>query len=205
MFEFLRAGGPVLWLIILFGLIAVFVFLEKLFQFRRNQVNVRELVTGLVNVLRRDAMIEAITLCDTTPGPVAKLLNAAIQAYQNDDDIKFAVEDTAKTELTKLESRINILSAIANTAPLLGLLGTVIGMYNTFNDISSSNGMSLASLSGGVKEALIATAAGLCVAIPAHLACNYLITRVQTLCSDMEKASTEILYFFAHHKRGQQK
>ena len=205
MFEFLRAGGPVLWLIVLFGLIAVFVFLEKLFQFRRNQVNVRELVTGLVNVLKRDAMIEAITLCDTTPGPVAKLLNAAIQAYQNDDDIKSAVEDTAKTELTKLESRINILSTIANVAPLLGLLGTVIGMYNTFNDISSSNGMSLASLSGGVKEALIATAAGLCVAIPAHLSCNYLITRVQTLCSDMEKASTEILYFFAHHKRERQK
>lgn len=205
MFEFLRNGGPILWLIILFGLIAVFVFLEKLFQFRRNQVNVRELVTGLVNVLKRDAMIEAITLCDTTPGPVAKLLNAAIQAYQNDDDIKSAVEDTAKTELTKLESRINILSTIANIAPLLGLLGTVIGMYNTFNDISASNGISLASLSGGVKEALISTAAGLCVAIPAHLACNYLITRVQTLCADMEKASTEILYFFAHHKRGQQK
>ena len=85
MLEFLRAGGPMLWLIIFFGLIGVYVFLEKFFQLRRNQVNVRELVTGLVNVLKRDAMIEAITLCDNTPGPVAKLLNAAIQAYQNED------------------------------------------------------------------------------------------------------------------------
>ena len=201
MLEFLRAGGPMLWLIIFFGMIGIYVFLEKFFQLRRNQVNVRELVTGLVNVLKRDAMIEAITLCDTTPGPVAKLLNAAIQAYQNDDDIKPAIEDTAKTELNRLESRLNILSTIANIAPLLGLLGTVVGMYDTFSGISASNGMSLAALSGGVKEALITTAAGLCVAIPAHLAYNYLLTQVQSLCADMEKASSEILYFFAHRKQ----
>ena len=201
MLEFLRAGGPMLWLIVFFGIVGIYVFLEKFFQLRRNQVNVKELVTGLVNVLKRDAMIEAITLCDTTPGPVAKLLNAAIQAYQNDDNIKPAIEDTAKIELNRLESRLNILSTIANIAPLLGLLGTVIGMYDTFNGISASNGMSLAALSGGVKEALITTAAGLCVAVPAHLAYNYLLTQVQSLCADMEKASSEILYFFAHRKQ----
>ena len=201
MLEFLRAGGPMLWLIVFFGIVGIYVFLEKFFQLRRNQVNVKELVTGLVNVLKRDAMIEAITLCDTTPGPVAKLLNAAIQAYQNDDNIKPAIEDTAKIELNRLESRLNILSTIANIAPLLGLLGTVIGMYDTFNGISASNGMSLAALSGGVKEALISTAAGLCVAVPAHLAYNYLLTQVQSLCADMEKASSEILYFFAHRKQ----
>lgn len=205
MLEFLRAGGPMLWLIVFFGMIGVYVFLEKFFQLRRNQVNVRELVTGLVNVLKRDAMIEAITLCDTTPGPVAKLLNAAIQAYQNDDDIKPAIEDTARTELNRLESRLNILSTIANITPLLGLLGTVIGMYDTFSGISASNGMSLAALSGGVKEALITTAAGLCVAVPAHLAYNYLLTQVQSLCADMEKASSEILYFFAHRKQERKK
>ena len=201
MLEFLRAGGPMLWLIVFFGVVGIYVFLEKFFQLHRNQVNVKELVTGLVNVLKRDAMIEAITLCDNTPGPVAKLLNAAIQAYQNDDNIKPAIEDTAKIELNRLESRLNILSTIANIAPLLGLLGTVIGMYDTFNGISASNGMSLAALSGGVKEALITTAAGLCVAVPAHLAYNYLLTQVQSLCADMEKASSEILYFFAHRKQ----
>ena len=201
MLEFLRAGGPMLWLIVFFGIVGLYVFLEKFFQLRRNQVDVRELVTGLVNVLKRDVMIEAITLCDTTPGPVAKLLNAAIQAYQNDDEIKPAIEDTAKTELNRLESRMNILFTIANIAPLLGLLGTVIGMYDTFGSISAANGMSLAALSGGVKQALITTAAGLCVAIPAHLAYNYLVTKVQSLCADMEKASSEILYFFAHRKQ----
>ena len=201
MLEFLRAGGPMLWLIVFFGVVGIYVFLEKFFQLHRNQVNVKELVTGLVNVLKRDAMIEAITLCDNTPGPVAKLLNAAIQAYQNDDNIKPAIEDTAKIELNRLESRLNILSTIANIAPLLGLLGTVIGMYDTFSGISASNGMSLAALSGGVKEALITTAAGLCVAVPAHLAYNYLLTQVQSLCADMEKASSEILYFFDHRKQ----
>lgn len=205
MLVFLRAGGPMLWLIIFFGLIGTYVFLEKFFHLRRNQVNVRELVTGLVNVLKRDAMIEAITLCDNTPGPVAKLLNSAILAYQNEDDVKIAIEDTAKTELTKLESRLSILSTIANVAPLLGLLGTVIGMYHTFNGISASGGMGLAALAGGVKEALITTAAGLCVAIPAHLAYNYLVVKVQGFCADMEKASSEIIYFFDHRKQEQKK
>ena len=157
MLEFLRAGGPMLWLIVFFGIIGMYVFLEKFFQLRRNQVNVKELVTGLVNVLKRDAMIEAITLCDNTPGPVAKLLNSAIQAYQNDDSIKTAIEDTARTELNRLESRLNILSTIANIAPLLGLLGTVIGMYDTFNGISASNGMSLAAFAL-VPECVVACA-----------------------------------------------
>ena len=194
-------GGPVMWLILFASIAAMFIFFEKWFQFHREQINVGELITGLFNVLRRDGYVEAITLCDTTPGPVAKLLNSAIQAYQNDDDIKLAIEDSAKTELTKLESRLTILSTIANVAPLLGLLGTVLGMYDTFNGISTSAGMSLSALSGGIREALISTAAGLCVAIPAHLAYNYLVTKVQSLCNDMEKASSEILYFFAHRKQ----
>ncbi len=197
-------GGMIMVLLGICSIIAAFVFFEKWFQFHRDQVNIRELVSGLVNVLRRDGMIEAITLCDNTPGPAARILNAAIQAYQSDDDIKQAVDDAAVTEVPRLESHLPILATIAYIAPLLGLLGTVVGMSEAFLAIQAKQGISLtlADLSGGIYLALSTTAAGLCVAIPCHIAYNYLVTRVHHFCSDMEKASAEILYFFSHHRKG---
>ncbi len=200
------AAGPVMWLILFCSLLALFIFIGKWFQFHRAQVNVRELVSGLVNVLRRDGMTEAMTLCDNTPGPVARILTAAIQAYQNDDDIPRAIDDAVLVELPRLESRLNVLATIAKIAPLLGLLGTVIGMVETFLTMQVKQGISLtlADLSGGISTALITTAAGLCLAIPAMIAYNYLVSRVETFCIEMEKASSEIIYFF-HHKDDEEK
>ncbi|MBE6374496.1 MAG: MotA/TolQ/ExbB proton channel family protein, partial [Lentisphaerae bacterium] len=119
-------AGVVMWVILACSLLAVFIFIAKWFQFYRAQINVRELISGLVNVLRRDGMIEALTLCDNTPGPVARILTAAIQAYQNEDDIRRAIDDAVLVELPRLESLINLLGTIAKVAPLLGLLGTVL-------------------------------------------------------------------------------
>ncbi len=198
------SGGPVMWVIVLCSLLALYIFLAKWFQFHRAQVNVRELISGLVNVLRRDGMIEAITLCDNTPGPVARILTAAIQAYQNDDDIRQAIDDAALVELPRLESRMNILATISKVTLMLGLLGTVVGMMETFIAMQMKQGVSLTlgDLSGGISVALTTTAAGLCVAIPSLIAYNYLVTRVEAFCVDMEKAASEIIYFFKHHKEG---
>lgn len=196
-------GGPVMFAIFACSLIAVYIFIIKWFQFHRAQVNVGELIAGLVNVLRKDGMIEAITLCDHTPGPVARLLNSAIYAYRNEDDIKQAIEAQSLVEVPKLEARLNVLATIAYVAPLLGLLGTVLGMFEAFQSMEHGASMTLPELSKGVYTALTCTAAGLCVAIPCHIAYNYLLSRVQNFCIEMEKASAEILYFFQHHTKGE--
>ena len=188
--------GILMWVILACSVLAVFIFIGKWFQFHRAQVNVRELISGLVNVLRRDGMIEALTLCDNTPGPVARILTAAIQAYQNEDDIQQAIDDAVLVELPRLESHLSILGTIAKTAPMLGLLGTVYGMYETFSGMRNS--MALSELSGGISTALITTMAGLVLAIPCLIAYNYLVARVETFCIEMEKASSEIIYFFDH-------
>ena len=181
------SGGPVMWLIVLCSLLALYIFIGKWFQFHRAQVNV-----------------QAITLCDNTPGPVARILTAAIQAYLNDDDIRQAIDDAALVELPRLESRMNILATISKVAPMLGLLGTVVGMAETFIAMQMKQGISLTlgDLSGGISIALTTTAAGLCVAIPCLIAYNYLVSRVEAFCVDMEKASSEIIYFFKHHREG---
>ena len=193
-------AGVTMWVILFCSLLAVFIFIGKWFQFHRAQINVRELVSGLVNVLQRDGMIEALTLCDHTPGPVARILTAAIQAYQNEDDIRRAIDDAVLVELPLLESHLNVLGTIAKVAPLLGLLGTVIGMQETFAAMRSS--MALNDLSGGISTALLTTSAGLVLAIPCLIAYNYLVARVETFCIEMEKASSEILYFFDHKDDG---
>ena len=188
--------GIIMWVILLCSVLAVFIFIGKWFQFHRAQVNVRELVSGLVNVLRRDGMIEALSLCDNTPGPVARILTAAIQAYQNEDDIQQAIDDAVLVELPRLESHLPVLGTIAKAAPMLGLLGTVYGMYETFSGMRNS--MALNDLSGGISIALVTTMAGLVLAIPCLIAYNYLLARVETFCIEMEKASSEIIYFFDH-------
>lgn len=200
--QMIKNGGAVMFIIVGCSIIAMFIVVEKWFQFHRAQVNVKELVNGLINVLKRDGMIEAITLCDHTPGPVARLLTAAIHAYQNDDDVKQSIEDASIVEVPRLESHLNILATIAYIAPLLGLLGTVVGMADAFEAIQAKQGISLtlADLSGGIYLALATTTAGLVVAVICHIAYNYLVSRVQAFCVEMEKASSEILYFFKHHK-----
>ena len=196
-------GGPVMWPILFCSLIAMFIFIEKWFHFHREQVNVGELVSGLVNVLKRDGIIEAMTLCDNTPGPVARILSAAIQTYEKgDDDIRQALEDAAIIETPKLERRLNLLATIAYITPLLGLLGTVLGMMGAFETIHAKQGVYLSAtdLSGDIGMALVTTASGLTVAIPCYLAYNYLVSRVESIALEMEKASSEILYFFKHRK-----
>lgn len=200
--QIMQDGGPVMYVIGACCLIAAFIFVEKWYQFHRAQVKVGELVAGLVNVLKRDGMMEAITLCDETPGPVARILTSAIHAYQSGDNIKQAIENQALVEVPRLESRLNILATIAFIAPLLGLLGTIIGIMEAFRVMNEAQGMTLQMLSSGVYKALICTAGGLCAAIPCHIAYNYFTSRVEYFYREMEKASSEIIYFFEHHKRG---
>ncbi|OGV49224.1 MAG: biopolymer transporter ExbB [Lentisphaerae bacterium GWF2_44_16] len=202
-YQMMIDGGPVMWVILACSIVAMFVFLEKWFHFHREQVNVGELVTGLINVLKRDGIVEAISLCDNTPGPVARVLMSAILAYEKgDEDIRQAIEDAALTEVPRLERRLNLLATVAYIAPLLGLLGTVLGMMGAFQKIHTKAGiyLSAADLSGDINMALITTAAGLCVAIPCYVAYNYLVSRVQSFALEIEKASSEIIYFFKHRQ-----
>ena len=201
-FDYISQGGPIMWIILFCSMIVTFIFLEKLFLFHREEINVGELVKGLINVLRRDGYIEAITLCDNTPGPVAHILMAAIQSYKDGEmNIKQSIEDAALIEIPRLEKHLNVMATIAYITPLLGLLGTVTGMMGAFRVINLKGAMvNAADMSGDIQMAMITTAAGLCVAIPSYVAYNFLVSRVESFILEMEKASSEIIYFFNNLK-----
>ena len=165
------------------------------------------MVRGLINVLKRNSIVEAISLCDDTPGPAAHVLRASILAYEEgEEDLRQAVDDAALGEIPRLEARMKILATVGYITPLLGLLGTVLGMINVFNTITLKGAMVNASdLANGIGMALITTASGLCVAIPCFMAFNYLVSRIESITLDMEKASSEIIYFFKRNQVGSMK
>ena len=199
--QLMKDGGPVMWVILGGAFIALLVFLEKVFQFHRDEINVRELLHGLTNVLKRGGIVEALTLCDSTPGPAARLLGAAILAYKNgEEDIRRAIDEVAFDELPKLERRVKLLGTLGFIMPLLGFLGTVSGMLSVFETMQADGFISTTTIASAMS-ALVTTAAGLTVAIPCYLGYNYLVSRINAITLDMEKAALEITAFFAQHRK----
>ena len=200
--DLMQKGGPMMWIILVCGIIALFIFLLKVFQFHREEVGVRELLRGLFNVLERNGLVEALTLCDTTPGPVARLLGAGILAHQRgDENIRSAIDEAALEEIAKLERHIRMLGTLAYIMPLLGLLGTVLGMLGVFEELGASGGFTAEAVSLPVFEALLTTAAGLSFTIPCYVGYNYLISRVESMALDMEKAAVELTSFFERNRK----
>ena len=156
--KLMEAGGPSMWVILFCSVVALFIFLKKVFQFHREEINIGEVLRGLFNVLRRDGFVEALTLCDHTPGPAARLLAAAIRAYERgDEDIRKAVDDAALEEIPKLERHINLLGTLGFVLPLIGFLGTVLGMMQVFDAAQGSESFTATDIAGAVKMALLTT------------------------------------------------
>lgn len=191
----LAHGGPVLWLILISSAVAVAVFVERFLHCHRAQINSLEFLNGVRTVLKRDNVVEALSICDATPGPVARLVKTAILNREHGRErVREALEEAGLAEVPRLEEKLNLLATIAQLAPLLGLLGTVLGFIQTFMRMQEAGlHAHVGLLATGVWQALVCAAAGLAVAIPAHAAYNYLVSRVNSIVLDMERAATEIV------------
>ena len=196
---FIKLGGPMIWLILATSAIAVVVFVERVLHYHRAQINSMEFLNGVRNVLKRDNVVEAVSICDATPGPVARLVKVAIlNRDRGKEGMREALEEAGLGEVPPLEDKLNLLATIAQIAPLMGLLGTVLGFIRIFAELQSrGTSAQMEALAGGIWQALICTAAGLAVAIPAYAGYNYLVSRVNAIVLDMEKAATEIVNIVA--------
>src|SRR6266446_3798125 len=188
-------GGPVIWLILAASAVMLVVFIERVLHYHRAQINSTEFLNGVRNVLKRDNVVEAISICDATPGPVARLVKVAIlNREKGREGMREALEEAGLIEVPPLEDKLNLLATIAQISPLMGLMGTVLGFIKSFSELQDKATLANAQdLSGGVWQALICTAAGLAVAIPCYAAYNSLVSRVNAIVLDMEKAASEII------------
>ena len=200
----LANGGPVIWLILIAAAAAAVVFVERVLFCHRAQINSAEFLNGVRTVIKRGNVVEAISICDATPGPVARLVKAAILNREHGRErVREAVEEAGLTEVPRLEEKLNLLATIAQIAPLLGLFGTVVGFIDIFGQVEQAGLYSnVQLLSHGVWKALICAAAGIGVAIPAHAGYNYLVSRVNKIVLDMERAAAEIVNIVTENGNG---
>jgi len=194
-----------LWVLAALSLVGVVLFIERVLFLHRGQIRAKSFVDGIKNILAKRRLVEALTVCEETPGPVAAVVKAALlRAGASADAMRFHVQEAAVVELPALERRLGAIAAIAQVAPLVGLLGTVLGMITTFVAFEKGGNYAMAgALSAGMWQALIAAAGGLMLAIPAHLAHHFLTSRVRAIVRDVEWSGNEIMKFLLTEYRGE--
>ncbi len=196
-------GGPLMWPILLCSLTGLAIFIQKLFYFSSISTDIAQIKMRVFDLIKQNKLKDAIVLCEQNSSSVAKVIKAGIVKYgASRDEIKEAMEDVSLFEIFKLEKYLHVLSTIAHVTPLFGLLGTVMGMTVSFQAIqlrsASMNPVTSSDVAGGIWQALLTTIFGLFVAIPALLAFNYCVGRVNSFVIEMERAATEVVNLLSH-------
>jgi biopolymer transport protein ExbB len=193
-----------MWVLLGLALLGLMLFIERSLYLHRGQIRAKAFVDGIKNTLAKRRLVEALTLCEETPGPVAAVVKAALlHANDSADQMRFHVQEAGIVELPALERRLGSIAAIAQVAPLVGLLGTVLGMIGTFAAFEKGGNYAMAgALSAGMWQALLAAAASLMLAIPAHLAYHFLSGRVRAIVRDVEWSGNEIMKYLLTEYRG---
>jgi len=203
-----QKGGVIMYLILFCSVVALTVFIERMWQLHMARMNTGKFMRDISAFLRRNRIKDAIDMCNRMRGPVANILKAGILKHDRSRvEIKEAIEDAGIHEVPELEKNISILATIAHITPLLGLLGTVLGMVRAFQVIQEKSTAAYpinpGDLAGGIWEALITTVAGLTIAIPTFVSYNFLVSRVEAIVLDMERSSTELINILSQrHRQG---
>jgi biopolymer transport protein ExbB len=194
MIELIVKGGVFMYPIIFCSIVALAVFIDRIFLLRRKRIIPDDFVRQVEELIRKEKFSEAVFLCQSNISSISKIFLAGLRnAKKGMWLVKEAIEERGSREALILEKHVSILSTIANLTPLLGLLGTVSGMIKTFKVISIQGIGNPAPLAGGIAEALITTAAGLSVAIPTLVGHRFLKDKANTLVFEMEEDSIRLV------------
>ncbi len=199
-FNLLDQGGPMMWPLLILSLLGFVFFIERALFLHKGQIRPPAFLDGITNLVRKRRLLEALTVCEETPGPVACVVKAALLRHNcTESEMRTAVQAAALVEIPVLERRVGTIAAIAKVSPLLGLLGTVVALIQAFLMMEELGPYAPVTLfTGQVANALISTATGLAIAVMAFLAHHFLLGRVRTLVHDMEWAGNQIMQLLLH-------
>jgi biopolymer transport protein ExbB len=199
-------GGAVIWLLLACGLFTALVFFERLFNLHRAQIAADDFLKGVYNILNRDNTVEAAAICEEAPGPVARLALAAVLHHDDTlENIGRAIEDAGLEEIPRMERGLGWLATLARITPLIGLLGTVLGLMDML--LAANRNAPLvqsADLTGGLWSALAATALSLVIAILAYAGYNLLVSRVESILLDMERSASALMNFMRQWRQNRE-
>lgn len=191
LWELFNQGGWLMWVLLLLGGVTIFIFVERFIAIRRAQQLSPHFMERIRDYILEGKMKEAVALCRKEGTPIARMIDKGIERLGRPmSDVQSAIENVANLEVSKLEDGLPFLATIAGGAPMIGFLGTVLGMVKTFMDMSAAGGtVDMALLSGGMYIAMVTTVGGLIVGIPAYFGYNYLVARIEKLVFRMEANS----------------
>lgn len=190
-------GGVMMYPLVLCSLIALGVIIAKAWTLWVAHRDTNKILADVRELTQAGQIKEAIARCVETPGPTAAILMVGLRRIRDgqiqEDELEQAIDTTGAIELGFLERGLVILATVANVAPLMGFLGTVAGMIMAFAAIESAGTVDPTTVAGGIKVALLTTAAGLVIAIPVNIGYNMFVTRIDKLITDMERGTQQIL------------
>lgn len=195
LFDIFQKGGILMWFILLFSVIGLAVVIDRFIVLRKAKINIPAFLVKLRSLIRKKDVNGAIAVCTQEKSPIANIVRRGLKKYRyGHERVKEAIENAGKQEISKLEKGLPTLATIAGVAPLLGFLGTVTGMISAFMVIQDLAGAANPSdLAGGIWEALITTAFGLIVGIPALAFYNYFVSAIKSMVTDMETVANDVI------------
>lgn len=188
-------GNIIMATLFIFSVITVYIFVERLMAIRKASEEDHNFMNQIKDFIHDGKLDAAKALCQSTRTPIARMIEKGVQRIGKPlSDISAAIENTGKLELYKLESNLATLATISGAGPMLGFLGTVIGMILAFHQMATAGGnIEVKMLSEGIYTAMVTTVAGLIVGIAAYIGYNYLVTKIEKLVFKMEARTTEFL------------
>lgn len=187
-------GGNFMHGLLFASIVGVVFIIERLFTLFRARVNVRRLMSDIIKTLHSEGVEAAMNVCERTRGPIAAILHSGlIRAGRGPDAVKEAIETAGSIETSFLERGLVAIATVAQVAPLLGFLGTVSGMISAFAAIAAAEQVSAKVVASGIEEALITTATGLMIAIPASIGHSFFVSQIDRFVLEMEEASAELV------------
>jgi biopolymer transport protein ExbB len=195
MWELINQGGSLVWVLLVLTFVATVVVLERILFFQRNRIHVGNLILGLANHVRKKAYGEALHEAARAPGPVARVAHATLMRHHLPrTDLRDIAREAGQLEVPRIEKNLRALYAVALIAPLVGMMGTVLGLIETFGGMQERSGFSSAKMiNDGVHECLITTALGLMVAVPCYLFYMYFLGRSKRMVHRIERAGIEMV------------
>lgn len=202
----IEQGGPLVWVLLGIGFIGTVAVVERMFYFHRSRINVGDLLVGLAHHIRKRSFAEGLHQAARAPGPIGRVAHAALlRYYLNRTELREVTQEAAQLEVPRIEKNIRVMLGCALLAPLVGILGTLLGMFETFQRVSEQGSFTgPAELSSGIFIALITSVLGLTIATPLYLFYLYFLGRAKRLIHRIERAGIEMVNLIADTREEEQ-
>ncbi len=201
-FSLVADGGPFVWLLLAIGFVGLLFIVERVIYLHRGQIRAAAFVEGVCANLRNGRMLEAMTVCEESPGPVPRVVKAILlHAKDGEARMRIAAEEAALLEIPVLERRAGTIRALAKIAPLIGLAGTVFAILRAFLAMRAAGHYASAdAFAGDIASALAATGVGLCLAVLFHFGYHLVFGRVRAITADIERSAVAMIRFICYEK-----